>query len=57
LKPEAQSGQATVEFLVVAGALAVALLYPIATQGSVVSILVQALMGYFRAQSFVISIS
>jgi hypothetical protein len=56
LRPVAQSGQVTVEYLVVAGALALALFYPVAQQGSVISILVRALMGYFRSQSFVISI-
>jgi hypothetical protein len=52
----AQSGQTCVEYLVVAGALAVALFYPIGQQGPVITILVHALMNYFRSQSFVISI-
>jgi uncharacterized protein (UPF0333 family) len=56
MKSTAQSGQASVEYLLVAGALVVALFFPISHQGSVVEILVHALMDYFRSQSFVISI-
>jgi hypothetical protein len=56
LKSVVQSGQASIEYLIVAAALAVALFYPIAQQGPVIGILVHALMNYFRAQAFVISI-
>ena len=56
MKPAAQSGQASVEYLSVATALVVALLYPISQQGSVGAILVHALMNCFKAQSFVISV-
>ncbi|MEO8308950.1 MAG: hypothetical protein ABI616_13010 [Pseudomonadota bacterium] len=56
MKSIAQSGQAAVEYLVVASTLAVALFYPIADQGPVVTILVRVLMDCFRSQSFVISV-
>jgi hypothetical protein len=49
-------GQASAEFVLIAGALAVALFYPFAQQGPVFILLTRALMNYFKAQSFVISI-
>jgi hypothetical protein len=52
----AQSGQASVEYLIVAAALVVALFYPLAHQGAVVEILVRALMNCFNSQSFVLSV-
>jgi hypothetical protein len=56
VKSTVQSGQASVEYLLVAGALVVALFVAISDQGPVVEILVHALMDYFRSQSFVFSI-
>lgn len=51
-----QRGQASTEFVLVAGAMAVALFYPFAQQGPVVVVLIRALLNQFRAQSFVLSI-
>lgn len=51
-----QSGQASTEYMVVAGALGLALFYPFLHQGPVFVVLVHALMNYFRTQSFVMSI-
>jgi hypothetical protein len=56
VKPALQSGQASAEYLIVVSALAVALFYPIAQQEPVISILVRALMDFFRSQSFVMSV-
>jgi hypothetical protein len=56
VKPAAQSGQATVEYLLVATALVVALFYPMSQQGSVAEILVHVLINCFKSQSFVFSI-
>jgi hypothetical protein len=56
VKPGTQSGQASVEFLIVTGSLVLALFYPFAQQGPVFVVLVHALSNYFRAQSFVLSI-
>ena len=56
MKSALQSGQASAEYLIVVSALAVALFYPIAQQEPVISILVRALMDFFRSQSFVMSV-
>lgn len=56
MKRAAQSGQASIEYLIVATALVVALFYPISHQGSVAEILVHVLMNCFKSQSFVLSI-
>ena len=51
-----QRGQASAEFLLIVGVLAGALFYPFAQQGPVFILLTRALMNYFKAQSFVMSI-
>lgn len=50
------AGQATVEFLLIAAALAVALFYPFMHGESVATALLRALMASLRARSFVMSI-
>ena len=55
-RPNASRGQAAVEFLLLATVLVIALFLPYVDGRSVVSLLLQALMECFRAQSFVISI-
>jgi hypothetical protein len=49
-------GQAMVEFLLIAAALVVALFLPYLDGRSVVSLLLHALMEFFRAGSYLISI-
>ena len=44
------------EVVLVVSALLLALFYPYSPQGPVFVILIQALMNYFKAQSFVVSI-
>lgn len=50
------SGQAMTEFLVIAAALALALLYPYLQGESVATMLLRALMRVLRARSFLVSI-
>jgi hypothetical protein len=52
----AQSGQAMAEFLLVAGALAVALFYPFIDGESVSTLLLRSLMQCMRARTFLLSI-
>lgn len=51
-----QGGQATTEFLLVAGAIAVALFYPYLGGESVGSLLLRAVLRSIRARAFLISI-
>lgn len=51
-----QTGQAMTEFLVVASALALALLYPYVNGESVATLLLRALLRAARARSFLVSI-
>lgn len=51
-----QSGQSSTEFLLVAGALAVALFYPFVEGQSVGDLLLRALMASLRARSYILSI-
>lgn len=51
-----QAGQAMAEFLLVAGALALALFYPYLQGESVATWLLRALMRCLRARSFLLSI-
>lgn len=51
-----QCGQAMVEFLVVAGAMALALFYPYLHGESVATLLLRALMQVLRARSLLISV-
>jgi hypothetical protein len=55
-RPMEQSGQAMVEFLLVAAAVVLALFLPYAQGQSVVSLLLHALMEFFRARSYLVSI-
>jgi hypothetical protein len=50
------TGQASIEFLLVGSALAVALFFPYFHGRSVVSLLVHASMECFRARSYLVSI-
>jgi hypothetical protein len=50
------AGQALLEFLVVAMALVLALFLPYLQGRSVVSLLLHALVEYFRARSYLVSI-
>jgi hypothetical protein len=51
-----QAGQVMVETLIVAAALAVALLLPYAHGQSVASLLLESLLDYLRAESYLLSI-
>jgi hypothetical protein len=50
------SGQAMVESLALALALALALLLPVGSGRPVASVLLEAIVGYLRAQAYVLSI-
>lgn len=54
--PGCSSGQALVEFLVVSAAMAIAVFCPFVQGRSVASLLMHALMEFFRAGSFLVSI-
>lgn len=56
MRRHAQSGQAMAEFLLVAGALAVALFYPFIDGESVSTLLLRSLMQCMRARTFLLSI-
>lgn len=56
MKRASQFGQAMAEFLIVAGALAVALFYPYLQGESVATLLLRALMRCLRVRSFLLSI-
>jgi hypothetical protein len=51
-----QAGQGMAEFLVIAGALAMALFYPYLQGESVATWLLRAMMSCLRARSFLLSI-
>jgi hypothetical protein len=51
-----QQGQAMVEFMVVAGAMALALFYPYLQGESVATLLLRSLMRVLRARSMLISV-
>jgi len=51
-----QAGQVMVEMLIVAAALAVALLMPYVHGRSVASLLLESLLEYLRAESYLLSI-
>jgi hypothetical protein len=56
VKSGGQVGQASIEVLVIASALVVALFFPFSHQEPVFVVLIHALANYFSAQSFVVSI-
>jgi len=51
-----ESGQAMLESLALALALALALLMPVGSGRPVATVLLEAIVGFMRAQSFVLSI-
>ncbi len=51
-----ETGQAAVEYLALALALAIALVVPVGNGRPIASVLLDAIIGYLRAQAFVLSI-
>lgn len=56
MRSTTQHGQALAEFLVVTGALALALFYPYVQGESVATLLLRALLRVLRVRSFLVSI-